>query len=349
VERRLWRALQIHFDEAEFHERRERIHPVRGDLTAPQLGLDADQYERLTRTTDSVVHCAASLHRISERACLNVNLRGTLSVVRLAQAVRDRHGLRRFSHVSTVSVAGKRQHEIVREDAAIDWDRLDYDAYSRTKKFGEHLVRELLPDVPITIFRPSIVLGDSRRAQTTQFGMVRAFSILASLPVLPFRPLDRLDIVPVDWVSDAIVRLHRADRPHHDVYHLAAGAGSQNYLDLTNTLSDALGKRRPTFLPALERTSAALARLIGGLGQGSVQSGAKLLDVFFPYLVYDTVFDNSRAVEDLGSGPAPFSTYCAELLRFARTHDFRYPYVDLASPGPPAPAPPADVAPSVTS
>ncbi len=82
------------------------------------------------------------------------------------------HGLRRFSNVSTVAVAGKRSNEVVTEDRSIEWDRSDYDPYARTKKFCEHMVRELLPDVGLTIFRPSIVLGDSRYPETTQFDMV---------------------------------------------------------------------------------------------------------------------------------------------------------------------------------
>ena len=50
-------------------------------------------------------------------------------------------------------------------------------------------------------------LGDSRRPETTQFDMVRAFAFLASLPVLPLRPDDRIDIVPVNYVAGAIVKL----------------------------------------------------------------------------------------------------------------------------------------------
>src|SRR5207249_11528218 len=91
--------------------------------------------------------------------CLNVNLRGTLEVIQLARCAQNRHGLRRYSHVSTVAVAGKRQNEIVTEDAAIDWSRSDYDPYARTKKFCEHTANQPLPDVPKTIFRPSITLG----------------------------------------------------------------------------------------------------------------------------------------------------------------------------------------------
>ena len=200
-----------------------------GDLTAPAFGLNRDEYDRLVHTTDSVIHCAASLNRKSEKSCLNVNLRGTLEVLTLARQAEHYHGLRRFSEVSTVAVAGKRSNEIVTEDRSIEWDRSDYDPYARTKKFCEHMTRVLLPDTPKTVFRPSIVLGDSRHAETTQFDMVKAFVFLASLPVLPFRPTDKIDIVNVDFVADAIASLHQKDQPQYETYHLSSGTGSQTF------------------------------------------------------------------------------------------------------------------------
>ena len=189
AEERLWNAMQLHMPFQTFYEYLQakiRIFP--GDLTDPRFGLDPDAYDRLVHTTDSIIHCAASLNRKSEKSCLNVNLRGTLEVAQLARRSHYYHGLQRFSNVSTVAVAGKRNHEVVTEDRSIEWERSDYDPYARTKKFCEHMVRELLPDVPLTIFRPSIVLGDSRYPETTQFDMVRSFVFLAGLPVLPFRP-----------------------------------------------------------------------------------------------------------------------------------------------------------------
>jgi nucleoside-diphosphate-sugar epimerase len=228
--------------------------------------------------------------------------------------------------VSTVSVAGERLHETVSEDDAIDWNRRDYDPYARTKKFGEALVRELLPDVSIVIVRPSVVLGDSRRVETTQFDMARAFSFLASLPVLPFRQLDRIDIVPADWVSEAIVTLHRAQDNAHDTYHLSAGAASETYWHLTDVVSKALGKSSPTYVPLLEKPFLAGAFLAGRFGSGGLAIGAKLLQAFFPYLTYDTVFDNRRIVTEIARRPAAFSSYCVPLLDFARRCRFEYPY-----------------------
>src|SRR6266852_5610761 len=326
AERRLWQSLQLHLEFPQFYEfLQTRVRVFRGDLTEPGFGLSRDEYDRLVHTTDSVIHCAASLNRKSEKSCLNVNLRGTLEVIQLAARAQATHGLRRFSQVSTVAVAGVRRNAVVAEDSAIEWDRSDYDPYSRTKKFCEHMVRELLPDVPRTVFRPSIVLGDSRRAATTQFDMVRAFVFLAGLPVLPFRPDDQIDIVPVDYVADAIVTLHQKEKPAHEIYHLSSGTASQMFRELTDALAAARGKRKPVFLPWLERPSAAAVNALANRS-GNIAYGASLLKVFLPYLIWNTVFDNTRVVAEMGHAPAPFSEYSYPLLKFSRENRFTYPY-----------------------
>jgi long-chain acyl-CoA synthetase len=328
AEERLWRALQVHFDFPRFHHYlRTRISLFRGTLTEPFFGLPPEHYRHLVGATGSVIHCAASLNRKSERACLNTNLRGTLEVVQLAMRAHQEHGLRRFSHVSTVAVAGERSNETVMEDRAIEWDRADYDPYARTKKFCEHMIRQLLPDVPRSIFRPSIVLGHSRHGETTQFDMARAFVLLAGLRVLPFRPTDRLDIVPVDFVADAIVSLHLKEHPSHEIYHLSAGAQSQTYRELTTHLARSLGRSRPVYLPWLQGP---FTSIVGWLARsrGAAGYAATLLKVFLPYLVWNTVFDNSRVVSETGRTPAPFSEYCVPLLKFSKEHNFTYPYRD---------------------
>jgi thioester reductase-like protein len=326
AEGRLWQALQLHFDFPEFHEYLQtRIRVFRGDLTDPGFGLNRDEYDRMVHTTDSVIHCAASLNRKSEKSCLNVNLRGTLEVLTLARHAEHYHGLRRFSQVSTVAVAGKRQNEVVGEDRSIDWERSDYDPYARTKKFCEHMMRVLLPETPKTIFRPSIVLGDSRYAETTQFDMVKAFVFLAGLPVLPFRPNDKIDIVNVDFVADAIATLHQKERPEHDTYHLSSGIGSQTFREITRALAAAQNKRAPVFVPFAEKPFAGSVNFLANR-QGAIGKSASLMKVFMPYLVWNTVFDNRRVTRELGKKPVPFSEYCYPLLKFSTENDFSYRY-----------------------
>jgi nucleoside-diphosphate-sugar epimerase len=305
---RLWTSLQLHFAFPEFLEFLDtRVRIFRGDLTSELFGLPDDEYHELVDTTDSLIHCAASLNRKSEKQCLNVNLRGTLEVIQLARRAQNRHGLRRYSHVSTVAVAGKRQNEVVTEDAAIDWSRSDYDPYARTKKFCEHMANQLLPDVPRTIF-----------------DMVQAFHVLAQMPVLPLRPGDKIDIVPANYVGNAIVAIHQKDPPAHSIYHLSSGEGSQTYQELTDVLAQAGGMMRPTYSPWLGGT---FSRTVNWAANrtGAIGHGASLLKVFWPYLDWNTVFDNSRVVAQLGEPPAKFSTYAHALLKFSRENKFRYP------------------------
>jgi len=213
----------------------------------------------------------------------------------------------------------------VTEDRSIEWDRSDYDPYARTKKFCEHMTHVLLPDTPKTVFRPSIVLGDSRHPETTQFDMVKSFVFLAGLSVLPFRAKDQIDIVNVDFVADAIATLHQKDQPKYDTYHLSSGASSQTFRELTTALAAAQQKRGPVFLPFIEKPFSGSVKFLANR-KGPVGHGAALMKVFLPYLVWNTVFDNTRVTSELGRKPAPFSQYSFPLLKFSRDNNFEYQY-----------------------
>jgi nucleoside-diphosphate-sugar epimerase len=151
--------------------------------------------------------------------------------------------------------------------------------------------------------------------------------------VLPFRADDKVDIVPVNYVADAVVALHQKPRPDHEIYHLSSGTQSQTYRELTAALNRARGKRPPLFVRSLEKPFTAavnwLANRRGGLGRA-----ASLMKVFVPYLVWNTVFDNRRVVRELGVSPAPFSDYSYPLLKFSTENHFTYPYQEwpLATP-----------------
>ncbi|MFI5306449.1 MAG: SDR family oxidoreductase [Polyangiales bacterium] len=336
AERRLWKALQLHMPFGVFTSHlRARVEIHLGDITERRCGLSEHGFARLLDSVDSIIHIAASLNRRSERLCLNVNQRGTLEVIKLARAVQDRRGLRRFSDVSTTAVAGERSHEVVREDEAIDWNRRDYDPYARTKKFCEHMVETLLPDVPRTVFRPSTVIGDTRFGATTQFDMVRAVLTLARMKVVPLHPSARHDIVPADYVGHAIADIHQRPAPKYGIYHLSAGQGAETHEALMERLRVNGRPLAYKFAPALEQP---FGRLVGALASSprglGVSGPASLLKVFWPYVVFDTVFDNSRVVEELGAAPRPFSAYAGQVLDFALEHGFEYPHLPWPEPGP---------------
>jgi thioester reductase-like protein len=325
---RIWKSLQLHMDFDTFASFVPRLDVVLGDLTSPNLGLDDATWKKTAKSISSVCHIAASLNRKSSKTCFNVNLRGTLSVIRLARDAADHHGLRRFSDVSTVAVCGHRQDEVVMEGQCVDWNRSDYDPYARTKKFCEHMAHELLPDVPVTVFRPSTVLGDDRFPETTQFDMMRAVATLAYMRVLPLNPDWRFDIVPANYVGRGISTVHMADKPKHDEYHLSSGVDSLTYRDIVDAVKSAGHKPSIRFAPQLGGAfSRTVEALMSTPRKWGIAPAASLMKVFWPYLVNNTVFDNSHIVEELGEKPVPFSRYVYPTLRFCVEGGFKYPYL----------------------
>jgi nucleoside-diphosphate-sugar epimerase len=148
---------------------------------------------------------------------------------------------------------------------------------------------------------------------------------LAGLPVLPFRSTDRIDIVPVDYVAESVVALHQKSDPAHEIYHLSSGTRSETFGQVTRALAESAGKMLPLFWPGLEQNFSTVVNLVSN-SRSTIGRSASLLKVFMPYLVWDTVFENSRVVAEMGRAPEPFSKYCYPLLRFSRDHHFSYPY-----------------------
>ena len=130
--------------------------------------------------------------------------------------------------------------------------------------------------------------------------------------------------MPADYVGKAIVAIHQKEQPAHGIYHLSAGVGSQTYRELTDNLAEAGGWRRPAYAPSFGRPFSAMVNWLANRG-GAVGHGASLMKVFWPYLDWNTVFDNSRVVTELGEAPARFSSYAYPLLKFSRENKFRYP------------------------
>lgn len=326
---KLWHGWQLLLTPEAFAALLPRLHLVPGDLHAPGLGLAPDDLAWLEAHVDSVLHGAASLNRKSEKACLNTNVRGTLSVLELARRLRDARGLRRLTFVSTVAVAGHRAHEDVGEDESIDWERSDYDPYARTKKLCEHLVRTLLPGVPTVVVRPSIAMGDPVRTATTQFDMVFATSMLYDLRVLPLAPTGRVDIANADWVGRSIGRLHHKPTLAHDTYHLSAGRRSPTIAQICEAI-DATTGRTTRFAPQLEWAWDKAYRTANRAPRGTTARGlGSLWKVFWPYVTYDTVFLADRVEAELGEAATPFVDYAGALYGWVKAHRFTYPHVPL--------------------
>lgn len=182
---------------------------VEGDITLPGLGIPDDTLESVLAETTDVYHFAAIYDlEVDKEPAYAVNVEGTKNVNDLVRRVEN---LRRYNYVSTCYVAGRRE-------GVITEDELEHDAgfrnfYEETKYLAEVEVEKLKTEVPVTIFRPSVVCGDSETGETAKFdGIYYVIKFLLRSPEL-FRLVNvgnekvKLNLVPVDFVIDAMTAL----------------------------------------------------------------------------------------------------------------------------------------------
>lgn len=188
---------------------RNRAVPVHGDLTGKKLGVSADDLKALKGQVDMVFHLAAVYDLGADEASqVEVNIEGTRNAVEFAKAIDAGH----FHHVSSIASAGLYEG-VFREDMFDEAENLDH-PYFMTKHESEKIVRKECK-VPWTVYRPAMVVGDSRTGEMDKVdGPYYFFKLIQRMrqilpPWMPAVGLEggRINIVPVDYVVAALETL----------------------------------------------------------------------------------------------------------------------------------------------
>ncbi len=182
---------------------------VEGDITKPDLGISEDDLETIRYETTDIFHLAAVYDlAVSKDVAFSVNLDGTKNVNEFVKTIKS---LRRYNYISTCYVAGKREGEILEKELSHESGFRNY--YEETKYLAEVEVEKLKGKYPVTIFRPSVVVGDSKTGETAKYdGIYYLIQYLRKAPML-LRILNvgnsevRLNLVPVDFVVEAVAAL----------------------------------------------------------------------------------------------------------------------------------------------
>ena len=206
---------------------RQRARPVVGDLTASRLGVAAETVKALKGQIDHVYHLAAVYDLgADEQSQVTVNVEGTRQAVQFARAIDARH----FHHVSSIAAAGLYEG-VFREDMFEEAEGLEH-PYFMTKHESEKIVRRECK-VPWSVYRPAMVVGDSKTGEMDKVdGPYYFFKLIQRMrqllpPWMPAVGLEggRINIVPVDFVVDALDHISH----HHHVsgrcYHLVDPQG----------------------------------------------------------------------------------------------------------------------------
>ena len=304
----------------------DRVELLEGDITARRLGLPDADYERLAAELTAVYHLAAVYNlAVPLEVATRVNVDGTGNVLALCE---DCERLERLNYVSTAYVAGERGGTVYEHELALGQGFKNH--YESTKFQAEVWVRQAMDRVPTTIYRPAIVVGDSRTGETPKFDgpyyMLRVISraVRWRLPIPRFgRSGAPFNVVPVDFIIEAMTT---AD----DVPELA---GSTLHLVDTDPISaaevfDLLAReyagrstsyRLPPRLVAGALRMPAVRALFSGAPPQSIQ-----------YLNHPVHFDTRAArelLEPRGVRCPRLEQYVGPLVAFFREHENDPAYV----------------------
>lgn len=196
-------------------ELQKNLFIVKGNISEDQVGVSMETLKVLKDKIETVYHIAAYLsfdNRDKEKT-FNINVEGTRNILEFAKDIATKN----FYHVSTAYTLGDKR--FAREELhPTDNEFVNY--YEESKCYAEHLVFDYCNHFNVSIFRPSIIVGDSvtGEAETTfaLYGVIRSLEIIKKRMERKKQRLNEKikflcsqnaaqNLVPVDYVIDVLV------------------------------------------------------------------------------------------------------------------------------------------------
>ncbi len=208
----------------------DRIEFIVGDLTLPDLGLSSEFLKERTSEIKQIFHLAAIYDlNVREDLAMKVNWEGTKNTLAFANRCTN---LERFHYVSTCYVSGRNQG-VFKESDLIHQNQFN-NFYESSKYLAEVEVQYAMKSgLPVTIYRPGVVVGDSKTGETQKFDgpyfvlqwLLRNPQSFALLPTIYTHDCDfnqsHLDLVPSDFVIQGIAYLSQLSESCGEVFQLA--------------------------------------------------------------------------------------------------------------------------------
>ncbi len=297
---------------ASLGSKKKRVRVITGRVDAMDLGLSGHEYQALRDSITTIQHLAGAYSTSNNRKTLErVNVVGTRNVLEFAREARR---LRRMCHWSTAFVSGKRRGVILEEE--LDEGQTFHNAYEETKYEAEVCVRNATRHIPVTVFRPSVIVGDTKRGEISEYdgpyyliGALAGRGIPLSISGLDHSPCH---VVPIDYVIEAAYELSQDERAAGVTFHLTDPnpLPTRLVLELLATESNSRLPLIPASLartlmrtPGIERFTRSLRPLIESLSEGC--------------------FFNCRTtlayLRDTTIQCPPLDTYVEELVEFSRS------------------------------
>jgi thioester reductase-like protein len=334
---------------------RLRVGAIPGDTTLPNLGLSAKDLKVMAARTSAVFHTAASVafdRSLAEMRAANVV--GTREILGFARRAAQIHGDFRLHYVSTAYVVGDRRG-LLRE-SELDCGQGFWNSYEQSKMESERLVMQAMGDAPATIYRPSHIIGNVKTGKIRRFFGIYGFIRLAHRLIkygnldkapkfLIADPDTRGDMVPCDYVCDAMVALAGRDDTVGGTYHLTAGLDASlpisKVVEITAEIFESALPDKAIPRPPIFKSDIYQSRIDRSELRIYQSSAAKLLmGVYLPYLSYERDFD-VRATKFLLALSGVFLPPIEDVLRDSIRYAIRQGFGDYAAESEPLEALPS--------
>ncbi len=298
----------------------ERIEIIPGDIAERRLGLGDEDYARLTAEV-SVVHHLAAIYDLAvpEEIAQKVNVDGTGNVLELC---RDVEKLERLNYVSTAYVAGDRTGVVYEHELALGQSFKNH--YESTKFQAEVWVRDEMDAIPTTIYRPAIVVGDSRTGETQKFDgpyyMLRFISASAERH-MPLAHIGRgavpFNVVPIDFIVESMLALATLPEAVGETVHLCDPNPLQSG-DVFGLLAELYSGKSPKLrLPARAVAGALHLKLVREMYGGTPAESIR-------YLNHPVRYDTRRATDLLAKAGLTcpgFRDYAPNMVSYFKLHE----------------------------
>jgi len=290
---------------------------IEGDITRENLEISEKDLKIIFRETTAVYHLAAVYDlAVKKEIAHQVNVEGTRNVNEIIKKIPV---LRRYNYISTCYVAGRRTGEILETDLEHDAGFRNF--YEETKYLAELEVEKLKSEFPVTIFRPSVVVGDSESGETAKYdGIYSLIHYLRKAPnLLRFVNVGnsavKLNLVPVDFVVESIAALATDENAVGKTVALA-DPNPLTTEELFDVISEAMTNKKSVVKPPPLLVEKSLM-----LPFSPVLSGLPFPSVpyFFVPQTYDTrIADALLSAHNIVC--PNFASYIGNLLKFVEEH-----------------------------
>ncbi|NOT46736.1 MAG: SDR family oxidoreductase [Acidobacteria bacterium] len=290
---------------------------IEGDITRPDLEMSSEDAGLVRESATDVFHLAAIYDlAVAKGPAYEVNLEGTRNVNAFAASLPK---LKRYNYISTCYVAGRRTGPIREDELRHDAGFRNF--YEESKYLAESEVEKLKAELPVTIFRPSVVVGDSQSGETAKYdGIYHLIEYLKIAPAV-LRLVNvgnkdvRLNLVPVDFVVDAIAALAFDDESKGKTIALADPSPLSTG-ELFDVIAEKLSGKRSAIGPPAALVERLLMLPVTPKLTGLPHSG---VPYFFLAQTYDTSIAD-KLLKKHGITCPNFRDYAANLLKFVAMH-----------------------------